>query len=80
MSSKVARENVELTVGVVLLFVGWFTVLLMAIGVLSFENPDLVIAISIFCYAVSLAGLFLASHWLVTTLVAKKRKRERQVK
>lgn len=75
MSIKVAKENLELLVGITLLFSGWFIIFLVVIKVFHIENPDLLIAISLFCYAISLAGLALAFHGLVTMFAIKRKKR-----
>ncbi|MEL9999945.1 MAG: hypothetical protein QXH02_00720 [Desulfurococcaceae archaeon] len=75
MSIKVAKENLELLVGIALLFSGWLIIFLVVIRVFHIENPDLLIAISLLCYALSLAGLALTSHGLVTMFIIRRKKR-----
>lgn len=76
MSSKHSRETLEVFIGSAFLFAGWFTIFLIVLDILDIKNPDLLIIISIVCYAISLTGLALAVHGLVTMFATKRSRRK----
>lgn len=67
--SRLSGEALALVLGVVLLFVGWFTSFLLVI----FSNQYSVY-LSILSYVISLAGLVLASYGYASVILKKRGK------
>lgn len=77
MSRKVDYAELELVVGLILLFASWFAIFLIVLGFISFPSPYTTIAVSILCYIVSIVGLALSSHGLMVIFAVRRTRRER---
>ncbi len=68
---RVSDESLYIAIGLLLLAGGWVLTFLMVIQTIS---PN--ILLSIFAYAISLAGLVLGFYGLFTKLVTARKRRE----
>lgn len=69
---SLSREAVEITIGALLLLVGWFVPLGMTIRVIP---PSL--ALSFGSYAMSLIGLIVGTHGIYTIILIRRSKQTR---
>lgn len=75
MRSKLDKEIIEIVIGFIFLIAAWLTVLLIATGIIDLET-DFIIIVTLLCYALSVAGLVLSSHGLVTLIIARRFKKK----
>jgi len=76
-----SNELYEVIIGFLMMFLSWFTVLLIAIDYIVINDPGLKIIVLIILYMTSLMGLILATYGLFTIYVFKtKRRKQREIK